>query len=105
MDAEGERAVDELIHAIRMGALIRPGYRYDQPETYLGAGLHRVGLQTDLDFGLQSAAEAASPSLQDHVRTWNLSLWQGTMVELAVRKWDTELCPGAAGQRKVFVKP
>ena len=98
MDTEGERAVDDLIHAIRTGALIRPGYRYEQPDTHLGARLH----ETDLDFGLQRAAGTASPSLQDHVRTWKLSLWQGTMVELAVRKWGS---PGAMGQRKVFVKP
>lgn len=104
VDVEGERAVDDLI-AIRTGALIRPGYRYEQPDTHLGAGLHRVGLQRDLDFGLQSAAGAASPSLQAHVRIWKLSLWQGTMVELAVSKWDTELCPGVMGRRKVFVKP
>lgn len=84
--------------------MIRTGYRCEQPNAYLGAPLHWVVLQKDLDFGLQGAAGAVSPSLP-MLGPGSLDSRREEMTELEVRKWDTDLLPGAVGQKQAFVKP
>ena len=67
--------------------------------------MHWMGLQRDLDFELQGAAETASLTLPN-IRSGKLRVsGREEMTELEVGKWDTDLLPVAVGQRKAFVKP
>lgn len=95
--------MSELV-AITTESRIRTAYRCERPNAYLGAPMLWVDLQRDLNFGLQGAAGAAFLSLP----TLGPGSWvsgREEMTELEVRKWDTDLLPGAVGQRKAFVKP
>lgn len=63
MGGEGECVVNDLMSTIRVEGMMRTGYRCEQPDAYLGARLHGVGLQKDLDFGRQGTAGAVFPLL------------------------------------------